>query len=321
MTKRRKVIITCAITGAAHTPCMSPYLPTTPEQIAAESIAAAEAGAAIIHLHARDPQDGFPSTNPEHYRKFLKPIKDGCDAIINITTGQPDREALLNPDPAAMYERRLAAAREFAPEICSFNMGPFNPALWTMTNRFEGRFKFEWERDFMAATKHITMINNYANMEQTAANLGDELGIRFEFECFDIGHLHTLRLIMDQGWIRPPVFIQSIFGFPGGLAANPKHVLHARQTADDLFGSDYQWSCLGAGANQLAVVTMSALLGGHVRVGLEDSLWIGKGELAKSNAEQVQRIRRILEELSLEIATPDEARHILQTKGSDNTNI
>jgi uncharacterized protein (DUF849 family) len=321
MAKRRKVIITCAITGAAHTPCMSPHLPLTPEQIAEEAIAAAEAGAAIIHLHARDPRDGFPTTDPDVYGQFLRPIKAGCDAIINITTGQPDREALTNPDPKAMFNRRIAAALRFEPELCSFNMGPFNPGLWAYVDRYEGQFRYDWERPFMAATKGITMINSYANMEHIARELGEQRGIRFEFECFDIGHLHTLRFIMDRGWIKPPVLVQSIFGFPGGLGADPKHVLHAKQTADDLFGDDYEWSCLAAGASQMQIVTMAAILGGHVRVGLEDSLWIGRGELAKSNAEQVRRIRRILDELSIDVATPDEARQILQTKGSGNTRI
>ncbi|HWG71173.1 MAG TPA: 3-keto-5-aminohexanoate cleavage protein [Steroidobacteraceae bacterium] len=321
MARRRKVIITCAITGAAHTPCMSPHLPITPQQIAAQAIAAAEAGAAIIHLHARDPRDGFPSTDPAVYEQFLRPIKEGCDAIINITTGQPDREALINPDPKAMFERRLAAPMRFAPELCSFNMGPFNPGLWAYADRYEGQYRYDWEREFLLATKGITMINNYANMEYIARELGEQRGVRFEFECFDIGHLHTLRFIMDRGWVKPPLLVQSIFGFPGGLGADPKHVLHAKQTADDLFGDDYEWSCLAAGSSQMAIVTMAAILGGHVRVGLEDSLWLGPAQLARSNAAQVERIRRILEDLSIGVATPAEAREILQTKGSANTRI
>lgn len=321
MSKRRKAIITCAITGAAHTPCMSPYLPVTPEQIAEEAVSAAKAGAAIIHLHARDPADGFPSTDPEHYRMFLGAINAGCDAIINITTGQPDRRAITHPDTKALFERRLAAPKEFAPELCSFNMGPMNPAIWALADRFEGRFKHPWEKIFMTTTRGVTMINSYENMEQVARELGAERGVRFEFECFDIGHLHTLKFIVDQGWLEPPFFIQSVFGFLGGLAAEPRHVLHAKQTADELFGDDYQWSCLAAGANQMAIVTLAAILGGHVRVGLEDSLWYGPGKLACSNADQVRRIRRILEELSIEIATPDEAREMLQTKGKNNTRI
>lgn len=321
MKERKKVIITCAITGAAHTPGMSPYLPITPQQIVAESIAAAEAGAAMIHLHAREPKDGFPTTDPEVYRQFLAPIRNGCDAIINITTGQPDRLAIEKPDPEALFQRRLAAPKAFAPEVCSFNLGPMIPGIWASVERLEGRFKYDWEKPFLAATKHITMTNTYAGMQQIARELGDERGVRFEFEAFDIGQLHTLRYIADQGWVRPPFFIQSVMGFPGGLAATPAHILHMKQTADELFGDEYHWSCLAAGRDQMAAVTVAAIAGGHVRVGLEDSLWYGKGELARSNADQVRRIRRILEELSLEIATPDEAREMLGTKGAGKTGI
>lgn len=321
MIKNEKVIITCAITGAIHSPCMTPYLPITPEQIAKESIAAAEAGASIIHLHAREPDNGMPTTNPEVYRQFLKPIKDGCDAIINITTGQPDREAFENPDAQALFERRLAAPKEFSPEICSFNMGPMNPAFFMMYPKFKDKELLDWERAMFTVTKMFTIQNTYANMEQVAKELGDERNIKFEYECFDIGHLHTLKNLLDLGWVKAPLYIQSVLGFGGGLAADPEHVLHMKQTADRLFGDKYQWSCLAAGAKQMQTITMAAILGGHVRVGLEDSLWYGKGQLAKSNADQVKRIRRILEELSIEIATPDEARKILETKGKENTNI
>ncbi len=322
MIKREKVIITCAITGAIHSPCMSPYLPITPEQIANEAIAAAEAGAAIIHLHAREPDTGMPTTDPEVYRQFLEPIRDNCDAIINITTGQPDRQAFENPDPQALFERRLAAPKEFAPEICSFNMGPMNPAAWLLHDKFKDRDDLlDWELGMFTLTKMFTIQNTYANMEQIATELGDDRGIKFEFECFDIGHLHTLRTIADQGWIKPPFFIQSVLGFAGGLAADPEHLMHMKQTADRLFGDDYHWSCLAAGAAQIPTIAMAAIMGGHVRVGLEDSLWYGKGQLAKSNADQVKRISRILEELSLEVATPDEARKMLQTKGKENMTI
>jgi uncharacterized protein (DUF849 family) len=321
MKKREKVIITCAITGAAHTPCMSPYLPITPEQITEQALAAAEAGAAMIHLHAREPEDGFPTTDPEVYRRFLEPIKAGCDAIINITTGQPDRQVVKDRDAAALFQRRLAAPKEFAPEVCSFNLGPMIPGVWALVERFEGKWKYDWEKPFLEATRHITMTNTYAGMEQIANELGRDRGVKFEFEAFDIGQLHTLKFIVDQGWLEPPFFIQSVMGFPGGLAATPEHIVHMKETADMLFGDDYHWSCLAAGKEQIPAVTQAALLGGHVRVGLEDSLWYGKGELAKSNADQVKRIRRILEELSLEIATPDEARQMIGTKGADKTNI
>ena len=321
MIRRDKVIITCAITGAAHTPSMSPYLPITPEQIADQAVAAAEAGAAMVHLHAREPEEGFPTTDPEVYRQFLGSIKERCDAIINITTGQPDRQAVEQPDADALFQRRLLAPKEFSPEVCSFNLGPMIPGVWATVPRFAGKFKYSWEQPFLEATRRITMTNTYEGMEQIARELGEERGVKFEFEAFDIGELHTLRFIADQGWVKPPFLIQSVMGFPGGLSASPAHILHMKQTADELFGDDYHWSCLAAGKDQIRAVTTAALLGGHVRVGLEDSLWYGKGELAKSNADQVRRIRRILEELSLEIATPDEAREMLQTKGADNTNI
>jgi len=317
MLKAEKTIITCAITGAAHMPCMSPYLPITPAQIADEAVAAAEAGAAIIHLHARDPATGMPTTDVNVYGQFLPQIKKRCNAIVNITTGQPSME----PTPEGVFQARLAAPKEFAPEICSFNMGPMNVGIWSLKEKFESRIKFDWERQFFDITKKITMINSFDTMERFARELGQDRGVRFEYECFDIGHLHTLKFILDRGWVKPPLFIQSVYGFLGGLQCSPKHVLYMQQTADDLFGDDYYWSNLAAGQHQMKLVTMGAILGGHVRVGLEDSLWYGKGQLAVSNADQVSRIRRILEELSLEIATPDEARAMLQTKGSANVNF
>lgn len=317
MKKAEKTIITCAITGAAHMPCMSPYLPITPQQIADEAVAAAEAGAAIIHLHARDPETGMPTTDVKVYGQFLPQIKQRCNAIVNITTGQPS----LEPTPEGVFQARLAAPKEFSPEICSFNMGPMNVGIWSMKEKYESRIKFDWERQFFDITKKITMINSFDTMERFARELGEDRGVRFEYECFDIGHLHTLKFILDRGWVKPPLFIQSVYGFLGGLQCNPKHVLYMQQTADDLFGDDYQWSNLAAGKHQMRLITMGAILGAHVRVGLEDSLWHGKGELAVSNADQVSRIRRILEELSIDIATPDEARAMLQTKGADKVNF
>lgn len=298
-------------------PCMTPYLPITPSQIVDEAVAAAEAGAAIIHLHARDPQTGMPTTDVEVYRQFLPRIKERCDAIINITTGQPS----LEPTPEGVFQARLAAPREFAPEICSFNMGPMNVGIWALYERYRDRLQHDWERQFFEKSKGITVINSFESMERFARVLGEERGVRFEFECFDIGHLHTLKFILDRGWVKPPLFIQSVYGFLGGLGADPKHVVQMQQTADDLFGESYYWSNLAAGRNQMPLVTMGAILGAHVRVGIEDSMWYGKGQPAKSNAQQVQRIRRILEELSLEIATPAEARAMLQTKGADKVNF
>lgn len=312
-----KTIITCAITGAIHMPCMSPHLPLTPAQIADEAVAAAEAGAAIVHLHARDPATGMPTTDVEVYRQFLTPIRQRCSAIVNITTGQPS----LAATPEEVFQARLAAPKEFAPEICSFNLGPMNVGVWALKERYQDRIKFDWERHFFEKTKGITMINSYEVMERFAYELGEKRGVRFEFECFDIGHLHTLKFIMDRGWVKPPLFIQSVYGFLGGLQCHPRHVLHMKETADDLFGDQYYWSNLASGHHQMKMVTLGAILGAHVRVGMEDSLWYGKGELAVSNADQVRRIRRILEELSIEIATPDEARAMLQTKGADKVNF
>jgi len=322
MKKQDKVILTCAITGAIHTPSMSPYLPITPEEIAKQSIEAAEAGASIIHLHARDPKDGFPSTDPDHYEPFLKEIKANTDAIINITTGQPSRRAFETGDPSVAFEDRMLAPLKFAPEITSFNMGPLLMGQWALKDKFAGKMKYDWEKIMMSdAMKGVTIVNNYETMEFCAKELGEKRGVRFEYECFDVGHLHTLRFIADQGWIKPPFFIQSIFGFYGGLSTSPEHVMHMKRTADELFGDDYIWSVLAAGKDQMRLVSMAAILGGNVRVGLEDSLWYGKKELATSNAQQVGRISRILEELSIEIATPDEVRQMLGTKGADNVNF
>ncbi len=311
MKKVEKAIITCAVTGAVHMPCMSEYLPITPDQIVEAAVEAAEAGAAIIHLHARDPKTGKPTPDVDVYGDFLPRIKQRCDAIINITTGQPD----------CSFEERLAAPMKFAPEICSFNMGPLNVGLFAMYERYKDKIQHDWERRFLTETKAATMINSFANMEYIGKELGEKRGVRFEFECFDIGHLHSLKFILDQGWVKPPLFIQSVYGFLGGLQPDPKHVLHMKQTADDLFGDQYYWSNLAAGRNQMKIITMGAILGANVRVGLEDSLWMDRGRLAKSNAEQVARIRRILNELGIDTATPDEARAMLQTKGSQNVNF
>ncbi|MDT9598813.1 beta-keto acid cleavage family enzyme [Sphingosinicella rhizophila] len=313
MRQADKIIITSATTGAMHMPCMSPYLPLTPEQIVEDSVKAADAGAAIIHLHARRPEDGMPTTDVNVYEAFLKPLKERTNAIINITTGQPHFGT-----PEEVIEARLAAPLKFAPEMCSFNMGPMNPAPWVLQQRLEGKIKFDWERSFMAASKQMTMINTYALMERIAKELGEERGIVFEYECFDIGHLYALALIADRGWVKPPFFVQSIFGFLGGLGTEADHLVHMRQTADRLFGDDYAWSVLAAGREQIRMTTLGAAMGSHVRVGMEDSLWAGKGELARSSADQVVRIRTILEQLSLEPASPDEARAILGTKGAHN---
>jgi uncharacterized protein (DUF849 family) len=327
MRKTNKVIITSATTGAMHMPVMSPHLPITPDQIVADSVGAAEAGAAIVHLHARDPETGCPVTDPAVYGQYLPRIKQQSDVIINITTGQPAirRKADGSFDVKTQWhdvlEERLAAPKQFAPEITSFNMGPMNAANWMLGLRYDFDKLSDWEKLFVLGTKDLTMQNTFASMERIAKELGQERGVVFEYECFDIGHLYSLKMLETMGWVKPPYFIQSVFGFLGGIGTNPKHVLHFKETADELFGDNYIWSCLAAGKAQIPMITQGALLGSSVRVGLEDSLWYGKGQLAKSSAEQVGRIRRILEELGLEIATPAEARAILGTKGADNVNF
>ena len=327
MRKTNKVIITSATTGAMHMPVMSPYLPITPDQIVADSVAAAEAGAAIVHLHARDPETGCPVTDPAVYGQYLSRIKQQSNVIINITTGQPAirRKADGSFDVKTQWhevvEERLAAPKQFAPEITSFNMGPMNAANWMLGMKYDLDKLSDWEKLFVLSTKDLTMQNTFASMEKIAKELGQERGVVFEYECFDIGHLYSLKMLETMGWVKPPYFIQSVFGFLGGIGTKPSHVFHFKETADELFGENYIWSCLAAGKAQIPIITQGALLGSSVRVGMEDSLWYGKGQLAHSSAEQVGRIRRILEELGLEIATPDEARAILGTKGADNVNF
>ena len=328
MKKLDKVIITSATTGAMHMPFMSPHLPVTPDQVVADSVAAAEAGASIVHLHARDAETGCPVTDPAVYGEYLPRIKQQSDVIINITTGQPairrNRETGgfdVKTEWRDVVDERLAAPKQFEPEITSFNMGPLNAANWIMAKRADFDKLQDWEKLFITATKDMTMQNTWASMERVAIELGRERGVVFEYECFDIGHLYALKTLEMLELVKPPYFIQGVFGFLGGIGTSTRHVLHFKETADELFGDDYIFSVLAAGKAQISMITQGALLGSNVRVGLEDSLWYGKGELAKSSAEQVGRIRRILEELCLEIATPDEARAYLGTKGGDNVNF
>jgi uncharacterized protein (DUF849 family) len=311
MASSRKVIITCASTGSIHTPSMSPYLPLTPEDIADQSIAAAEAGAAILHLHARDPKDGRPTPDPDVFMQFLRPIREGCDAVINITTGGGHGMSL---------DERLAAPLRIRPEMTSLNMGSMNFGLFPMLARYD-EFRYEWERAHLENSRDFIFRNTFKDIEHILEVLGEGCGTRFEFECYDIGHLYNLAHFLDRGLVKPPLFVQSIFGILGGIGADPENVTHMRRIADKLFGDDYLWSVLAGGRHQLPLVTMSATMGGNVRVGLEDSLYAGKGRLATSNAEQVTIIRRILERLSLEIATPAEAREMLALKGADQVTI
>ncbi len=308
----RKVIITCAVTGSVHTPTMSPYLPITPAQIAQEAIEAAQAGAAILHLHARDPHDGRPSFDPAIYREFLPEIAQACDAVINITTGGSHVMTL---------DQRLAAALDVSPEMASCNMGSMNFGFFPVLDKMK-EFNHAWEREHLENTRNAIFRNTFGDIEQVFARLGVVHGTRFEFECYDVGHLYTLKHFLDRGLVKGPIFLQFVLGILGGIGADPENLVHMKRIADKLFGEGgYQWSVLGAGRHQMPLVTQAALMGGNVRVGLEDSLSIGRGRLATSNAEQVSLIRGVLERLGLEIATPDEARAMLGLKGRDRVNL
>ena len=301
----RKVIITCAVTGAIHTPTMSPHLPITAQEIADAAIGAAEAGAAIVHLHARNPQDGLPDQTPEAFAPFLRVIKQRSDCVVNITTGGA---------PTMTIEERARPAATFKPEVASLNMGSMNFGLFGMLNRFK-ELKHEWERAYLE-NKNIIFRNTFGDIEYILTTLGAN-GTRFEFECYDTAHLYNLKYFFDRGLVKAPLFIQTVFGLQGGIGAHPDDVMHMKRTADRLFGDQYRWSVLGAGRNQLPIAAMAAAMGGNVRVGLEDSLWAGPGKLATSNAEQVRLARQIIEGLGLQVATPAEAREILQLKGGD----
>jgi uncharacterized protein (DUF849 family) len=304
---RRKVIITCAVTGSVHTPSMTPYLPITPDQIASDSVAAAEAGASIIHLHARDPHNGKPTPDPAVFMQFLPRIKQSCDAVINITTGG---------SLGMSIEDRLAAPLKAQPELCSLNMGSMNFGIFHAGAKITD-WKYDWEKPYIERTRESIVSNTFAQIEQFIEKLGKGCGTRFECECYDVGHLYTLAHYLDRKMLEPPLFVQTIFGILGGIGAHPEDLMHMRRTADRLFGNDYQWSILAAGRHQMTLATIGASMGGNVRVGLEDSIYLGPGTLAKSNAEQVTKIKRILSELSLDIATPAEARAMLKLKGGD----
>lgn len=309
--RRDKVIITCAITGGVHTPSMSPYLPLTPDQIAAEAIAASEAGAAILHLHARDPNDGSPTPDPAIYQQFVPKIKAACNSVINITTGGSTRMSLAE---------RLAYPLIAQPEMCSLNMGSMNFSIHPVAEKIND-WKYEWEKPYIQNMEDLIFRNTFRDIKHVIQTLGAN-GTRFEFECYDVGHLYNLAYFVKEGLIEGPLFIQCVLGVLGGVGADPENLIHMRETADRLFGRDgYRFSVLGAGRHQMPLATMAAIMGGNVRVGLEDSLFLNRGELACSNAEQVTKIRRLLEELSLEIATPDEARAMLGLKGADATAI
>lgn len=306
----RKVMITCAVTGAIHTPSMSPHLPITAAEIAEAAIGAAEAGAALVHVHARNPVDGRPDQSPEAFEPFLKVIKQRCDAVINITTGGA---------PTMTIEERLRPCTHFKPEVASLNMGSMNFGLYPMLARHK-EFKHAWEKPYLAESEDRIFKNTFKDIAGILTACAEN-GTRFEIECYDIGHLYTLAHFADRGLVKPPFFVQSVFGILGGIGAHPEDVAHMKRTADRLFGDAYQWSVLGAGRNQLPIAAQAAAMGGNVRVGLEDSLWVGPGKLAKTNAEQVAKVRQIIEGLGMEIATPADARKTLALKGADRVNF
>ena len=301
-----KVIITCAVTGAIHTPSMSPYLPVTPEEIADAAVGAAEAGAAIVHLHARDPETGRPDQTPEAFARFLPQIKQRTNAVINLTTGGA---------PYMKVDERVRPAERFKPEVASLNMGSMNFGLFPMLDRYK-EFKHAWEKETLEASRDLVFRNSFQDIEYALNTLGGA-GTRFEFECYDTSHLYNLHHFLQRGLVKPPLFIQTVFGILGGIGPHPEDVMHMKRTADRLFGDQYQWSVLGAGKSQLAIAAQAAAMGGNVRVGLEDSLWIAKGRLAYSNAQQVRAVRQVIEGLGLTVATPDEAREIQSLKGGD----
>ena len=306
----RKVIITCAVTGAIHTPSMSPFLPVTPSEIADAAVGAAEAGAAIVHLHARDPETGQPDQSPQAYEQFLGVIKQRSNVVINLTTGGA---------PTMQIDERLRPATVFKPEVASLNMGSMNFAIFPILEKLNV-FKHDWEQSYIEGSRDRVFRNTFADIEGILTTCADN-GTRFEIECYDIGHLYTLDHFVQRGLVTPPFFVQSVFGILGGIGAHSEDVLHMRRTADRLFGEDYCWSVLGAGRHQMPIALQSILLGGNLRVGLEDSLYAGRGKLAKTNAEQVTLARELIESLGLEVATSDEAREILNLKGSDKVDF
>jgi uncharacterized protein (DUF849 family) len=301
-----KVIISCAVTGSIHTPSMSPHLPVTPSEIASAALGAAEAGAAIVHLHARDPEDGHPVHTPEDFEPFLKVIKQSSNVVVNITTGA---------SPYMPVEYRVKPAEQLRPEVASLNMGSMNFGLFPMLKRYK-EFKHAWEPEMLEGSHDLVFRNSFKDIRYAMETL-NKTGTRYEFECYDTSHLYNLHYFWTEGLVQAPLFIQTCFGLLGGIGSHPDDVMHMKRTADRLFGDNYRWSVLAAGAAQMKVAAMAASMGGHVRVGLEDSLWLGRGELAPSNAAQVTRVRQIIEGLGLEVASPDEAREILALKGGD----
>lgn len=310
MAQPRKVIISCAITGSIHTPSMSPFLPITAAEISESAIGAAAAGAAIVHLHARDPETGRPDQRPEAFLPFLRAIKQSSDVVVNLTTGG---------SPALLVDERVKPAAQFRPEVASLNMGSMNFGLFPMLKRYND-FRYDWERPYLEGSEDLIFRNTFRDITYVLKTCGDA-GTRFEFECYDTAHLYNLAHFIERGLVKPPFFVQNVFGILGGIGQHPEDILHMHRTAVRLFGDDLRWSVLGAGRGQMQIAATAAAMGGHVRVGLEDNLWIGHGKLAETNAEQVTRVRQIIEGLGLEVATPDEAREILALKGADQVSF
>ncbi|MDB5616512.1 3-keto-5-aminohexanoate cleavage protein [Tardiphaga sp.] len=310
MAVKRKVVITCAVTGAIHTPSMSPHIPITPDEIIADALGAAEAGAAILHLHARNPENGRPDQTVEAFGRFLSRIKQQTNAAINITTGG---------SPFMKVDERVKPAQHFSPEVASLNMGSINFGLFHLLDKYKD-FKHAWEPEFLESTRDLVFRNSFKDIEFILKTCYEN-NTRFEFECYDIAHLYNLNHFLERGLVKPPLFVQSVFGILGGIGTHVEDVVHMKRTADRLFGDQYRWSVLGAGASQMRIAAMSASMGGNVRVGLEDSLWAGPGKLATSSADQVRLVRKIIEGMGLEVATPDEAREILTLKGADQVNF
>jgi uncharacterized protein (DUF849 family) len=304
-----KVIITCALTGSGHTPSMSPYLPYAVEDVIEQGVQAANAGASVLHIHARDPKDGRPSADVDLFASYARGISDRCDAIISFTTGG---------GTGMTVQERLAPIQKLKPELCTLNLGTMNYGSFPMIDRYRGKFEHDWEEPYLESTRAEPFVSTYADIEYMLKHVGPDTGARFEAEAYDTAHLYTLAYYLDKGLVKPPVFVQTIFGTMGGIGPDVDHIVHMKRTADRLLGDAYQWSTLGSGRFQLGIVTAAAIMGSHVRVGLEDGLYIGKGQLAESNAAQVAKIRGILEALSLEIATPQEARELLGLKGLSN---
>lgn len=310
MTTNDKVIITCAVTGAIHTPSMSPHLPITPDEIAEAAIGAAEAGAAILHLHARNPETGMPDQTPEAFASFLPRIKQATDAVVNITTGgSPYMTVAERAEPAARYR----------PEVASLNMGSMNFGFFPLLGKYKD-FRHDWEREHLENSRDLVFRNSFRDIEYVLETCYGN-GTRFEFECYDISHLYNLAHFADRGLVKPPFFIQSVFGLLGGIGTHSEDVMHLKRTADRLFGPDFRWSVLGAGKDQFRIATQALSMGGNIRVGLEDSIWISRGQLAPSNASQVEKARRLVQELGLTVATPEEARKMLALKGGDLVNF